>query len=160
VDQEHGLPGEFTLSRISMVREHMVVCFAHGHPLSSKETVSWDDLAPFPHIGVRSKFGLGHVTGSLQRYTIPTREVSLEATMINTALSLVAADIGIAVFPSYVVSSERASISWREIRETSHDYVFSFVHLKGRAINGAARLFSEHFIRRLGETHGAAVRVT
>src|SRR5690606_36426460 len=53
VDQEHGLPGEFTLSRISMVREHMVVCFAHGHSLSSKEMVSWDDLAPFPHIGLR-----------------------------------------------------------------------------------------------------------
>src|SRR5690606_11235412 len=84
VDQDHGLPSEFVLTQINMVRERMVVCFSHGHPLGAHDVVNWDDLAAYPQIGVRSRFGLGHVTGSLQRHGRPPPERSLDVTMINT----------------------------------------------------------------------------
>ncbi|WP_158569410.1 LysR family transcriptional regulator [Pseudotabrizicola alkalilacus] len=143
-NQDHELSGEFDLTEIAMVREPMIVCFAHGHPLEKFERVAWEQVSAYPRIGLRSKFGIGHVTGVIEQLGHLGERYVMSVTMINTAIALASAGVGVAIFPCYVVRGGRPNISWRPIEGTEHDYNFNYVHLRGKALSGASRVFGEH----------------
>lgn len=143
-EQDHELPGEFDVSEIAKIREPMIVCFQHGHPLEEFRRVTWEQIAEYPRIGLRSKFGIGHVTGAIEQLGNLDARYVMSVTMINTAVALASAGVGVAIFPCYVVRGGRPSVGWRSIENTEHDYVFNYIHLRGRGLSGAARVFGEH----------------
>jgi len=143
-NQDHELSGEFDLTEIAAVREPMIVCFARGNPLEKFNRVTWEQIAEYPRIGLRSKFGIGHVTGAIEQLGHLDEGNVMSVTMINTAVALAGAGVGVAIFPCYVVRGGHANVSWRPIDGTEHNYVFNYVHLRGKALSGASRVFAEH----------------
>ncbi|WP_225026988.1 LysR family transcriptional regulator [Xinfangfangia pollutisoli] len=151
-DQNHELPAELAVTEIAVVRESMIVCFPHGHPLEQYGRVTWEQIAQYPRIGLRSKFGVGHITGVIEKLGHLDDRHVLSVTMINTAVALASAGVGVAIFPGYVVRGGRTNVGWRAIDGTEHDYIFSYIHLRGKSMSGAARVFGEHLCRFLSKT--------
>lgn len=142
-EQNHDLPPEFSITEIATVREPMIVCFAHGHPLEQFERVTWDQIDQYPRVGLRSKFGIGHVTGVIEQMGHLDDRHVMSVTMINTAVALAGAGVGVAIFPCYVVRGGRPNVGWRPIQGTEHDYVFNYIHLRGKSLSGSSHVFAE-----------------
>lgn len=89
-------------------RDRLMVFYATGHPLAKRKSINWGELDGLPLVtltrdsGIRLLVEVGYEAAQIR--LVPAYEVSL----ISTALAMIDAGLGVAVFPTYALAAARA----------------------------------------------------
>lgn len=125
--------------------ESLTVAFSRGHALEAAEEITWQSLKPFKIIPLRPTSAAVRLVDIFRNEEKLTSEPAFEVSLIDTALGMAAAGVGIVIFPQYVASRRWGDVLiYRKIKDTSLRVTFGLQHLKGRSLSGPARLFADH----------------
>jgi DNA-binding transcriptional LysR family regulator len=147
--------GEEGITSALLGRDNLMVFCSSAHPLAKRRAVSWQELDSLPLVtltrdsGIRLLVEVGYEAAQIK--LAPAYEVSL----ISTALAMVDAGLGIAVFPTYAWAGARAlSISAVPL-EPAITRDITFITRTGRTIAPATSAFAR-FLRQSTKpsTHG------
>lgn len=125
---------------------------------ATKSQLTWDDLAGQPVIAMRQDTAIrAHIDALLAargKTLLPTYEVSI----INTALSMTAQGLGLAILPSYMLpSAQFPDLVARPLARPTLWRQLSLIRREGRSLSPAAERFVALARRELAH-HAAAVR--
>lgn len=136
------LPTGLAFTPVWETNEDLVVVLPAGHPLAAQDAVRWDALTAWPlvtlHPGGRSHTVFEELLWTRQ----PELKPRLQARYVSTVLGMVAAGIGIAVFPSSAVGDARpAALVCRPLEGERVRRQIALIHRAGRSLSGPARIF-------------------
>jgi DNA-binding transcriptional LysR family regulator len=140
--------GEKGITSTLLARDNLMVFCASTHPLARRRSVSWKELDGLPLVtltresGIRVLVEVGYEAAQIK--LIPTYEV----TWITTAVAMVEAGLGIAVFPTYAWAGARALNISAAPLEPAITRDITLITRTGRAVAPATSTFA----RFLGET--------
>jgi LysR family transcriptional regulator, carnitine catabolism transcriptional activator len=140
--------------------ESLTVAFHRGHPLEKLGEITWEALRPYKMIPLRPTSAAVRLVDMFRTSENISFENIFEVSLIDTALGMASAGVGIAVFPRYVISRRGSDLLvYREIQNTSMRVSFGLQYLRGRTLSGPAKLFAKHLRSHLiamesaGEVH-------
>ncbi|MBM6593560.1 LysR family transcriptional regulator [Microvirga pudoricolor] len=125
--------------------ESLTVVFRRNHPLETLEQVTWQTLRPHRMVVLRPTSAAVRLVDVIRTQQNIAFEHTFEVSLIDTALGMAAAGVGVAVFPRYVTSrSGGNSLVYREIQNSSMRISFGLQYLRGRTLSGPAKNFARH----------------
>lgn len=127
-------------------REDLVAVMPRDHPLARGRSVRWAALRAYPLVRLRPGRSARSAFDSWLLATGPDWPPVAEAHTVATVLALVAAGIGIAVFPGPAVQAA-APLRIRRIEGASVPRRLTAITREGHSLSGAARLFLEYLAR-------------
>lgn len=109
---------------------------------AARNQMSWDELSAHPTIAMRSETMIrAHIDVSLAKLG-KSFKPTLEVSLFNSALSLAAAGIGIAIQPKYIVSSEQfPTLIAKPLVRPSLTRQVSLIQRRNRSLSPAAARF-------------------
>jgi DNA-binding transcriptional LysR family regulator len=134
------------LRRTVVARQPFTVTCAPDHPLAALPSVRWADLPGFPLITIARDHTvrrlLDHTFGHLGRNTFPAYEVYHAL----TAVGMVVAGLGIAVFPQWVgLAAQLYDVSIREIEQPTVMSELALISHPDREFSPAMKQFESFF---------------
>lgn len=130
-----------------------VLVFPQGHPLESRERVTWQDLADYPFISLQGQFTerlLSDMHRSLR--DVPLNPAN-EVTFMTTALAMVAAGLGVTVCLPYAEPLVKLyKLHMRQLHEPQLTRRFFVYTRENRSPSPAAESFVA-FLLRFVEAH-------
>ena len=133
---------EDTVDRTLLMKDKLCAIVVRKSSLALKPTIDWGELDGFPLIGLSNEGGLRRLVDSSfeQAGLSPAYKFTLSS--INTTLSFVEADLGVAVLPSYVLAlrDNRSIVAVGLISPTITREI-SIITRRNRSITPAAQKF-------------------
>jgi len=110
---------EFRLA--SVLREAFIAVLPESHPLATQPKISLQSLAHEPFILFPSHLGIGfyHQVINLCQQAGFTPKVAQEAIQMQTIISLVAAELGVALVPASLQNLQRVGIVYKPLVEAT-----------------------------------------
>lgn len=131
---------EDTVDRTLLMKDKLCAIVAKKSSVALKQTIDWDELDGLPLIGLSNESGLRRLVDSSfeQAGVSPAYKFTLSS--IDTTLSFVEADLGVAVLPSYVLAlRDNRSIVAVELISPTVTREISIITRRGRSITPAAQ---------------------
>jgi len=123
-------PVEETLfSTETIFREPLVVALPKGHPLANQSDVSLASLCSEPFILFPRKYasGLYDAIISLCQQAGFSPKVAQEATEMQTIVSLVAAEMGVAIVPASLQHLQRTGVVYKNLQEKTPEVAINMI---------------------------------
>lgn len=142
------------IRRVVLLREPLMLVCATDHRLAGVDVVRWSDLPGLPLITIAHdhtvRSMLDHTFGQLGFSVLP----SFEVYHVLTAIAMVVAGLGVAVFPSWVgAASQLYKISVRQIEEPTMISELAMISHSDREMTKAMERFEQYFTDQLASMH-------
>lgn len=137
-------PEEEAVDRNVLMRDTLNVIVSRRSPLAASHRVEWSSLNGLPLVGLTVESGIRRLVD--QSFAAMALEPSYAFTVqsINTALSFVDADLGVAILPSYAMTLRGdKNIVAIELGSPTVSRDISLIKRRGRSMTPAAKRFSE-----------------
>lgn len=131
------------LDRRILLTDAMTLICPKSHPLAAGP-VAWADLSGQRLIGLDRSSGLRRLADiGLQAAGLDLSPV-VEVRQVSTALALVEAGMGLAIFPSYAVKGREAGLACMPLTSPRLQREITMITHAGKALGPAAREFAGH----------------
>lgn len=136
------LPTGLAFTPVWETHEDLVVVLPAGHPLVARHAIPWEALMACPLVTLHPGGSAHTVFEELLWARQPELKPRLQARYVSTVLGMVAAGLGVAVFPSSAVSDVRsAALLCRPLEGERVWRQVATIHRAGRSLSGPAKLF-------------------
>ncbi|TFZ01330.1 LysR family transcriptional regulator [Ramlibacter rhizophilus] len=127
---------------LTLLRDHLALVCRPDHPLASRRSVRWADLAGHPVITVRPGYGIRPLIDGAAAQAGVTLEVANEVSFLSTALWMTACGLGASVMPSaYARDTGDKSLLIKPLAAPRVSRDIALVTRRGRSLSPAAERF-------------------
>jgi LysR family carnitine catabolism transcriptional activator len=139
------LEGEPGLSEITLYQDHLVALVPDGHPLAQRGSVSWRELAKHPLICLPAQSPSRALADAAFQEAGLRPVPAYEVTFSSTAISMVAAGLGVAALPVNVRQLSRgAGVQARMLVRPTVKRSMGIYSRSDAELTPAARAFLQH----------------
>lgn len=125
-----------------LLRDTMAAVVLKDSPISSMDSLSWEDVVSFPIVAIRKGMGIRSVVDGTLALKGKVLEPAWEVSLLSTALAMVAAGLGVAILPPYLVSCMHyAALTSRPLIDPVVTREVSVITKAGRTLSCAAESF-------------------
>ena len=133
---------EDTVDRTLLMKDKLCAIVAKKSSLASKPAIDWGELDGLPLIGLSNESGIRRLVDSSFEQAGLSSAYKFTLGSINTTLSFVEVDLGVAVLPSYVLALRgNRSIVAVELISPTVTREISIITRRSRSITPAAQKF-------------------
>lgn len=131
---------EPNLEFIPIFKERFMVVCRDDHPLASRRSVTWAELATFDYIAVTKASGNRLLLDLALANTPDLPQPSCEARHVRTVVDMVAAGVGIAAVPEMAIPNNAAVLKLRAVPLTTPvvNRTLGLIKRRGRVLSPAA----------------------
>ena len=146
----------FDLDIEVLFKEPFVLACAADHPLAGRPSVAWSDLEPYPLIRVSQRTGNRMIVDDALGARRERLKWRYEVQHNATAVSLVAAGVGIAVLPRLAIDPETtAGVAVRPLRNPQVTRTLGVITKRGVPLSPLAATLRSLIVRRLNQRRRA-----
>ena len=133
-----------------LYNEHMHAVFSADHPLAGKRRVTWEQLAPYPHVSLHTDFGVRRTVDGVYQQKGLDYVSNLQSGTVLTALGLVKAGLGVTVQPGYIVGfAKELGLQTRKLPDAGYTHPISLIRRWNAQLSPAAEALVEALKARL-----------
>lgn len=126
----------------TLLRDHLSLVCLRDHPLASRKTVRWSDLAGHPVITVRPGYGIRPLIDVTAANAGVALDVAHEVSFLSTALWMTAAGLGASIMPSaFAAWSSEPDLVAKTLTVPLVSRDISVVTKRGRSLSPACEGF-------------------
>lgn len=145
------------LSAREVYLDRMYIACPPGHALLDLPRIQWQDLAPYPQIGLHQGYSVRRTVDRILAAHGLHDACSIQTGMLTTALTMVRRGMGITIVPGYVCEfAAQLGVTTRGIEgDASYRHPISLVLRRASAPSIAAGVFQQELLRYLAQRQDA-----